>query len=225
MVTCNCRPVEFRELGCYFASVRVKATVILRRLLAIGMLGPSVLAVLYFWIKSESSPYLYSDAKRLPQTQVGLVLGTSKRLSSGESNPYFRYRMEAAARLYHSGRVKILIVSGDNRSAYYNEPRDMKQALMALGVPEHSIWLDYAGVRTLDSVLRCQRIFGYSRFVVITQRFHNERAVFLARRMDLDAIGFNAQGVDGWAGIKMQARELLARPVALVDLVRIMARE
>ncbi len=196
-----------------------------RRLLIAALLGLSLLVVVYLWIRTESSPYLYSDLDKLPQTQIGIVLGTSKKLSNGESNPYFRYRMEAAARLYKSGRVRILIVSGDNRSAYYNEPRDMKQALIALGVPEHAIWLDYAGVRTLDSVLRCKRVFGYSRFVVISQRFHNERAVFLARRMELDAVAFNAQAVTGWAGFKIQLRELLARPLALWDLAGIMAKE
>jgi SanA protein len=211
-------------LGCYFAAVRGKTYKVIRRLAALGVLGLSLLLVLYFWIKTESLPYLYSDLEKLPQTQIGLVLGTSKKLSNGESNPYFRNRMEAAARLYKSGRIKILIVSGDNRSAYYNEPRDMKEALMALGVPEHSIWLDYAGVRTLDSVLRCKRIFGYSRFVVISQQFHNERAVFLARRMELDAVGYNAQDVLGWAGLKIQLREFLARPLALWDLAGIMAR-
>lgn len=111
------------------------------------------------------------------------------------------------------------MVSGDNRRNDYNEPEEMKQALIATGIPEQQIILDYAGLRTLDSVIRAHLIFGLERFTLISQEFHNERAIFLAQQNHLQVIGYNAQDVSAYAGFKTNLRELLARVKVFMDII------
>jgi SanA protein len=155
---------------------------------------------------------------RVPHNRVGLVLGTSNRMRDGSPNLFFAYRMAAAARLYHHRKVDYLVLSGDNSQKYYNEPEMMQNALLELGVPKNRIYLDYAGLRTLDSVVRCRKIFGQSRFTIISQAFHNQRALFIAQHYGLDAVGFNAEDVTGRNGVKVQLREMLARVKVFLDL-------
>ncbi|MDR0829350.1 MAG: YdcF family protein [Prevotellaceae bacterium] len=170
-------------------------------------------------IKAESKNFLYSDIAKIPENKVGLLLGTSKFLSNGQENLYYKYRIEAAIELYKAQKIKYIVVSGDNSRKTYDEPTQMKTDLMAGGVPETAIFLDYAGFRTLDSVIRMKEIFGQSDFVVISQKFHNERAVFLARRNGLNAIGFNAQDVGKYFGLKTNIREKFARVKVFVDFL------
>lgn len=170
-------------------------------------------------IENESKAYLYSQVSETPYNKVGLLLGTSPKLKSGRPNLYFNYRIEAAAALFHAGKIKYIVVSGDNRKNDYNEPEEMKQALVATGIPESRIILDYAGLRTLDSVIRAHCIFGLNSFTLISQKFHNERAVYLAHREGISAIGFHAKDVSTYAGLKTNARELLARVKVFVDIL------
>lgn len=170
------------------------------------------------WIVISTRGRVYQKVEAIPAENVGLVLGTSKRLTSGESNPYFQNRMNAAAELYKSGKIKHVIVSGDNRSVYYNEPRDMKNALVKLGVPASAITLDYAGLRTLDSIVRCKKIFGQDRFIIITQQFHSYRAIFIGKRYDIEATALAASDISFREAIPVLTREFLARPIALIDL-------
>ena len=139
----------------------------------------------------------YSDINTIPKNKVGLVLGTSKRISSGDSNPYYAYRINATIDLYKAGKIEFVLVSGDNGSRYYNEPTTFKKDLVKGGIPEDKIFLDYAGFRTLDSMVRAKAIFGLDSVTVISQEFHNERAIYLAKHKGLDAIGFNAQDIQG----------------------------
>ncbi len=177
-----------------------------------------VLVVFCYWrIEVSSSNYVYSNVDEVPFNHVGLVLGTSKNLQNGQSNPYFTNRIRAAARLYHSGKISRIILSGDNGSIYYNEPVDMKRALLRYGVPEKNIYLDYAGFRTLDSVIRCQKVFGQSRFTVISQEFHNKRAVFISRKTGIEAVAFNASDLH-YNNMGMDLRECLARVKAFLDI-------
>jgi SanA protein len=169
-------------------------------------------------VSRVSAPYLYSSINNVPTNDVALVLGTSKNASSGGANLFFETRMDAAAELYKAGKVKYLLVSGDNGEENYNEPSDMRDALVARGVPKGNIYLDYAGFRTLDSVLRAREVFGQTRFTVVSQAFHNERAVFIARHYGMDAVGFNAAYVGGAAGARVNAREVLARIQVVLDL-------
>ena len=171
-----------------------------------------------FWIVFSSQEFMFSDVAKVPVNDVGLVLGTSKKMVGGDANPYFYFRMEAAAKLYEEKKVKHLIVSGDNRTQYYNEPLDMKKALVKLGVPDSAITMDYAGLSTLASIIRCKRIFGQAKFTVVTQRFHNHRALFIGRYFGLEAVGYNAQNVSFPMSLKVTFREYLARAKALIDL-------
>ncbi len=161
---------------------------------------------------------LFKDVADLPPTEVGLVFGTTDRVS-GRENLYFRYRIDAAVKVWKSGKVKTLIVSGDNRSPYYNEPEKMRQALVERGIPIKRIVCDYAGLRTLDSVVRAKEIFGADSILFISQRFQNERAIYLAEAHGIDAYGFDAQDVGTQAGgLKTKIREVGARVKMWLDV-------
>ena len=140
-------------------------------------------------------------------------------MSSGHINLYYKYRIEAVTKLYRSGKIKFILISGDNGSKSYNEPELMKQDLVENNIPEANIFLDYAGFRTLDSVLRAQKIFGQNTFTVISQEFHNERALYLAHHFNIEAIVFNAKDVKLNYGFKTQLREKLARCKMMLDLL------
>jgi SanA protein len=152
---------------------------------------------------------------------VALVLGTSKKVIGGQPNPYFHFRMEAAAELYNSRKVERFILSGDNRTRYYNEPNDMKVALMRLGVPDSVITLDVAGLRTFDSVLRSKEIFGCNKVTIVTQEFHSSRAVFIGKHFDIDAYGYVAQNLPLNKSFKLLIREYFARTKAVLDVLLI----
>ena len=175
-----------------------------------------------FWanhtIEYATDDYVTSSINKLPKEKVGLVLGTSKSLKNGNKNPYFFYRIEAAEELFKSGKIDYIIVSGDNSSQYYNEPEDMQNELVARGIPKTKICLDFAGLRTLDSVVRAKEIFGQTSYLIISQRFHNERAVFLAQKKGIEAYGYNAKDVNKKAGFKTNLREYFARVKVFWDL-------
>lgn len=170
-------------------------------------------------IEAYSAKYVQNDLQDLSHKKVGLVLGTSRRVASGKTNYFFTYRIDAAVRLFNSGKIDYILVSGDNGTKEYNEPRDMQRALMAAGIPENKIVLDYAGFRTLDSIIRCRDVFGQDNFIIITQQFHNERAVFLAHANGIKAYGYNARDVSRKATIKTRVREIFARTKVFIDLV------
>lgn len=166
----------------------------------------------------DSEEYVTQSISKLPNEKVGLVLGTSKSLRNGKDNPYFFNRIEAADELFKSGKIKYIIVSGDNSTKNYNEPEDMQNELIARGIPKTKIFLDFAGLRTLDSVVRAKEIFGQTSFIIISQRFHNERAVFLAQKKGIEAYGYNAKDVDKEVGFKTNLREYFARVKVFWDL-------
>ena len=170
-----------------------------------------------WWVRKEAEIHCSSQLRSLEEAPVALVLGCSPMLGM-RRNLFFDYRIEAAAQLFKAGKVKALIVSGDNGSKDYDEPTMMKAALMAKGLPESVIYCDYAGFRTLDSVVRASSIFMQPRFIVVSQRFHNERAVFLARRHGLEATGFDARDVSRCTAPKTWLREYLARVQAVLDV-------
>jgi SanA protein len=150
---------------------------------------------------------------------VGLLLGTAKFIKKGIMNPYYQNRIDAAVALFLSGKVSYILISGDNSTLHYNEPKMMKEDLIARGIPPERIYLDDAGLRTLDSILRCREIFGQDSFTIISQRFHNERALYIANHKDIHAVAFNARDVDDDFGLKVMAREKLARVKVLLDLM------
>jgi SanA protein len=161
----------------------------------------------------------FSTLSEIPKNKVGLVLGTSKYLRDGRVNLYFTYRINATVQLFKSGKIDFVLISGDNGSVNYDEPNDFKNELLKKGIPEDKIFLDYAGFRTLDSVVRAKEIFGQNSVTIISQEFHNERAIYLASKHALSAVGYNAKDVSLNYGFKTQLREYLARTKAFLDIV------
>ncbi|NMM50438.1 SanA/YdcF family protein [Marinigracilibium pacificum] len=159
-----------------------------------------------------------SSIDELDHAEVGLVLGTSRFLVKGGENPFFSKRIDAAAELYHSGKVDHLLVSGDNKYKSYNEPRFMYQALIEKGVPHESITFDFAGFRTLDSVVRSKEIFGLNEVVIVTQEFHAYRALQIGKKIGLNAQAFAAEEVPLNESFFVRAREILARTAMFADL-------
>ncbi|ELM3617882.1 YdcF family protein [Aeromonas sobria] len=170
------------------------------------------------WIVSDARHYTYDQVEQVPYNRVAVVLGTSKYLSGGGPNHYFKHRIKAAAELYNDAKVDFIIVSGDNATVQYNEPRQMRRALIKAGIPASAIYMDFAGFRTLDSVVRAKEVFGQDRFTVVSQGFHNERAIFIARHFGIDAVGFNAEDPSAYQGIRTRVREVFARLMGLLDL-------
>ncbi|NVK08525.1 MAG: YdcF family protein [Tenacibaculum sp.] len=162
---------------------------------------------------------LFNTTETIPKNKVGLLLGTVKYLSDGRVNLYYQFRLNAAVELYKAKKIDFILVSGDNGSEGYDEPTDFKNDLIKAGIPEDKIYLDYAGFRTLDSVVRIKEIFGQTSVTTISQQFHNERALYLANHFEIDAIGYNAKGVSGKKAIKVQLREYLARVKVFIDIL------
>jgi len=165
-----------------------------------------------------SGERLTGDVATLRHNEVGLVLGTAAGSRGGGRNKYFVNRINAAAAIYHAGRVDHLLLSGDNRTQSYNEPMAMRKALMAAGVDSTDITLDFAGFSTFDSVVRAKKVFGLDRFTVISQRFQNERALWIARAFGVDAIGFDAAAVTEYGSAYTWLRERGARVKMWMDL-------
>ncbi|WP_245970552.1 SanA/YdcF family protein [Pseudochryseolinea flava] len=155
---------------------------------------------------------------KLPDHSIALVLGTSHRLAGGGSNPFFEHRIETAAKLFKLGKVDHFILSGDNSTQYYNEPVAMQKALIEKGIPKEAITLDYAGLRTLDSVVRSKKIFGQNKITIITQPFHSYRAIFISNYYDMDAVAMVADEPELNISFKVLVREYFARPKAVLDL-------
>ncbi len=169
------------------------------------------------FIVNNNKDKVKEEISKLKEARVALVLGTSKSTQYGTNNLFFTDRMKATAKLYHAGKVKHIIVSGDNRTKYYNEPQDMLEALQKLGVPSDVVTLDYAGLRTLDSVVRCKEIFDQDDIIIVTQRFHAFRAVFIARRYDIRAQAYSAD-FDSQVFGELLVREVIARSLAFIDI-------
>lgn len=186
-------------------------------LLILGVLSLLFTAFANYKIENSTEEFVTDKLEILPKTKVAVVLGTAPNLMSGYQNYYFTYRIEAATKLYQSGKVTHFILSGDHGRKNYNEPEAMKQALIKNGVPENVIYLDYAGFRTLDSMIRAKEIFSQNEFIVVSQEFHNQRAVYIARQNGINAYGYSAKDVNKHAGLKTNIREYFARTKVFID--------
>jgi SanA protein len=188
------------------------------RLLVVGILVMA--GIIYFCnkkVNNAATGKIYTDVNAIPFNKVGLLLGTTRFLSGKRPNPYYNFRIEAAAELIRAGKIKYLIISGDNSRTDYDEPTDMRADLIRAGVDSTIIYLDYAGFRTFDSVVRAREIFGQDSITIISQFFHNQRAIFIASKEKISAIGFNARDVSGSNGFKVQLREKFARVKLFID--------
>jgi SanA protein len=170
-------------------------------------------------VLTRSAGKTFSSVEDIPPIKVGLMLGTSKYIKSGYPNLYFNYRIDAATELFRSGKIKYVIISGDNSRSSYDEPTDMKNELIRNGIDSTKIYLDYAGFRTFDSMVRVKKIFSQDSVIIISQKFHNERAIYIAERTGIYAIGYNAQDVSNNYGIKTTIREKFARVKVILDFI------
>ncbi|WP_405326553.1 vancomycin high temperature exclusion protein [Ruminobacter sp.] len=166
---------------------------------------------------SRMSAYTYNSIEKIPHNRTGLLLGTSKFVSRNKINQYYLNRINAAVELYLSGKIDYIVVSGDNALKSYNEPRTMRKDLIKMGVPPDHIYLDYAGFRTLDSVVRIKHIFKQDSVTIISQDFHNERAIYIARHNGINAIAFNAH-VPRQDFFVSNVREFFARLKCILDV-------
>jgi len=170
------------------------------------------------WVSGSTYEDIHETAATVPFQQCALVLGTSKRVRGGNDNPHFMNRLEAAAELYKEGRVTHILVSGDNGTEFYNEPRDMKAGLIERGIPSEDITCDFAGFRTLDSIVRAREVFQLESFVIVTDDFHVARALFLARAKGIQAVGYSSGEVPSEFSGRSRFREKLARVKAVLDV-------
>ena len=166
-------------------------------------------------VNKSAEGKIYTDSNTIPAKDVAVVLGTSRWLTNGYENNYFTYRINAAANLYLNGKVKKILVSGDNGTASYNEPFEMFDALVDKGVNPDDIVLDYAGFRTFDSMVRANKVFGLNNFIVVSQDWHCERAIYIGQSQNISMIGFAAK--DPNISTKAQLREYPARVSAFID--------
>jgi len=190
---------------------KLKITLTLIILIGLGVFST------YQWIGYKTQNLIYDNISAVPKNKVGLLLGTGKYTASGNINLFYKYRIDAAVKLYKAQKIEYILVSGDNGRKAYDEPTDFKNDLIAKGIPEDKIFLDYAGFRTLDSMVRAKEIFGQTSVTVISQKFHNERAIYIGNQFGINAIGFNA--TQPKQGRMPLVREYLARSKASLDLV------
>ncbi|QOY91801.1 SanA/YdcF family protein [Paludibaculum fermentans] len=181
-----------------------------------------VWAVSAWWmVNRNAAGRTYNTAEAVPPRSVGLVLGCSRKLPDGRTNAFFTHRIQAAAQLYRAGKVSYLLVSGDKHGPAYDEPADMRDSLIRAGVPADRIYRDDAGFSTRESILRARWIYGQTRLTVVSQEFHNQRAIWFARQQGIDAIGFNAAEVTVFGSFGTRVREVLARSDLMLDFAGI----
>jgi len=187
----------------------------------VWMSAASVLAAAagaYFYV--EQMP-VCGSLENAPRAETGLLLGTAKYIVGGGVNPYYKYRIAAAAKLYAAGKIRRIIASGDSSDKYYNEPKMMIADLVAAGVPESAIIPDYGGERTLDSVVRCRDVFSTKSPLIISQGYHAKRALFLAKSLGMEgASAFAAESPHGLSyTVPNTIREAFARARAVCDVL------
>ncbi|WP_238892321.1 SanA/YdcF family protein [Blattabacterium cuenoti] len=158
----------------------------------------------------------YEHVKDVPHNTFGVVLGTSKYLHGGGLNAYFTNRIDAICFLFQKKKIQYIIVSGDNREKSYNEPKMMKNELIKRGIASHLICEDLNGISTIYSILRVYTIFHQTKFTVVSQKFHNERAIFIGNCLGLNIVGFNAKSPS--FDSKIQIREICSRIKVFWDL-------
>jgi SanA protein len=176
------------------------------------------LLIIDFYVGSFSRKRLYYDVNDIPHRRIALVLGCNKYFD-GRINLFYLYRIKAAYELWNSGKIDAILVSGDNSHKGYDEPTSMKADLITKGVPAQYITIDYAGFRTLDSIIRAEKVFNLEDYIVVSQAFHCGRAMYLAKQHAQDVIGYCADDVRSAAGLKLRLREVLARNKAVFDIL------
>ncbi|CAH0525814.1 SanA/YdcF family protein [Vibrio hippocampi] len=168
------------------------------------------------WISWQTDQQIINSIDDVQGVEVAVILGTSKYLGK-TLNHYYHHRIDAAIELYRQNKITHFLLSGDNAHRSYNEPWTMKRDLLRAEIPESSIHLDYAGFRTLDSIVRAKKIFDTNNFIIVTQRFHCERALFIANYHNIQAQCLAVPG-PATGAYKVRLREVFARTKAVLDL-------
>lgn len=197
---------------------------VLWTIVCFAILCVTLLLVCNQMVVSNAKGKVFSEIDSISPSEVGLLLGTTPHTRIGHrKNMFFVYRIDAAEQLYKEGKVRCLLISGDDNSLDgINEPQCMKDSLVARGVPEDIIYLDGKGYRTFDSMVRMSKIYGVKNCIVISQRFHNERALYLAEHLGLDINSiqaFNAKEPKSRWALMTYAREYFARVKMFIDIL------
>lgn len=170
------------------------------------------------WINVSTADSIYAEITDLPHNTVGLVPGCNKYISQGVINTYYSQRIDAAVKLYNAGKIDYILVSGDNAHPSYDEPREMKNSLIEAGVPKEVIYSDYAGFRTLDTIIRSKEVFQLNSVTFISQSFQNRRGIFIGKNRKIDIVAFNADETNHKINVKIAFREGFAKIKMLLDL-------
>jgi SanA protein len=177
-----------------------------------------IFVALNLYIEISAFGKTFTNTADISFNKTGLLLGTNKNISKNVKNPFFFNRIDAAVEMYRSGKIEKIIASGAQHSRFYDEPKQMKEELVKRGVPKYVITTDPAGFSTIDSIARCRNVYGINKVTIISQGFHNKRAIFMAESLGINAIGYNAADVSGLNGFKVNVREFFARVKAFIDL-------
>jgi SanA protein len=196
---------------------RILTIVLTFCLFALSGVG-ALLLLCQWWVYAAGNHRIFNSADDIPENEVGLVLGTAKWIGDGRPNRFFAFRMDAACRLFRSGKVHSLLLSGNGLVPGRCEPEQMRSELIARGIPDGALKLDNGGIRTLDSIVRAKRVYGLNQLTIVSQEFHNRRALFFCRAYGIDAVGFNAEDVPSYEAPRTLLREFLARVDAVLEI-------
>lgn len=196
---------------------RINIKKLAKIILWLSLIGLLILFCTDIYVSNSTKNQTYESVDVIPYNKVGLLLGTSKYQKIKGVNLYYKYRLDAAVALFKANKISYILISGDNAKMSYNEPIMMKKDLIKRGIPEEKIFLDFAGFRTLDSVVRAKKVFQLSGFTIISQEFQNERALFIANKNSLKCVAFNAEKVSKSYGLLVSIREKFARVKMMLD--------
>lgn len=200
----------------------------IRKRLLIACTAPAMIiaitVAIHRIVASNADGRTFSSTADIPHNKVGLLLATSPNTADGTRNLHFDSRINAAAELFNAGKIDWIIASGgDYRSTEENgadEPQAIRDSLTARGIPADRILTDYEGTRTLNSIVKAKKVYGLDSVTIISQKFHNERSIYLADRIGLHAIAFDAAPVPVLANrFRNELREYLARVKMFLDIL------
>ncbi|PIR48036.1 protein SanA [Candidatus Uhrbacteria bacterium CG10_big_fil_rev_8_21_14_0_10_50_16] len=199
--------------------VKNNRSLVLPLLIVAGLAAFLLIGYADFVVNKAAEGHAYTSIAEMPHTKTALLLGTSKYVPDGRDNLFYTYRMNAAVELFEAGKVDYILISGDNGTLQYSEPKMMQTDLLDRGIPSDRIYLDYAGFRTWDSVVRANKVFLENNFVIVSQAFQNQRALYIAQTNGIEAIAYNVQDVSVARSPRIWLRERLARVKVLLDVL------
>ncbi|MBN2616675.1 MAG: YdcF family protein [Spirochaetales bacterium] len=170
------------------------------------------------WIHISTKNNIFDNIKKIPYNKVGLIPGCNKYIANGVINVYYEQRIAAGVELFRNSKIDYILVSGDNAHPSYDEPREMRNSLVEAGIPNDRIISDYAGFRTLDTIIRAKEVFSLKDFTLISQSFQNRRGIFIGKFNNLNIVAYNADFNDKKFDISIETRELFAKINMLLDL-------